>query len=358
MCRPAHGKLRLELYVAVTRFGDAAHSGKKPGSGFGATQANPLRDWIITEASMVKGLLIRQAFFLIDLVLAILLAFVVYKIADRQLERGPVAPPTVDISDSSGAPLKVAKVGPLDEYKGIGSSGLFGSAGDTSVPDVALTEVNTVPPPPTLKLHATAASPDPGDPLSTAIIENSAAPTVQKLSTYYHGQPVTDQLYLVEVYPRKVILENRKEKTKSELAMEDATEEKPQGTSAAMARNQIRRPVQLAQNTANTVSLDRNAVAEELASYDYASVVNTLNPEMAEDGNGNVVGITSSNFSSVPLAKEIGLQNGDVVNTVNGIKIDSDQKLMEIFTKFSNANTFRLGVTRNGSPTMLTFKLE
>ncbi len=307
---------------------------------------------------MVKGLLIRQAFFLIDLVLAVVLAFVVYKIADRQLEREPIASAPVEGIDSTGTALDVAKVGPLDEYQVIGSSGLFGPAGDTTVAVAPSEEVKMEKAPPTLKLHATAASPDPIDPLSTAIIENSAAPTVQKLSTYYHGQPVTDELYLVEVYPRKVILENRTKNTKSELDMEEATEEKSQGTSVAMARNQLRGPVQLAQNTANTVSLDRNAVAEELASYDYADVVNTLNPEMAEDGNGNVTGITSSNFSSVPLAKDIGLQDGDVVNTVNGIKIDSDQKLMEIFTKFSNASTFRLGVTRNGSPTMLTFKLE
>ena len=86
--------------------------------------------------------------------------------------------------------------------------------------------------------------------------------------------------------------------------------------------------------------------------------MSTLNPVMAEDDNGNVTGISSDNFASIPLASQIGLQNGDVVNTVNGIKIDSDQKLMEIFTKFKNSNTFRLGVTRNGTPMMLTFDLE
>ena len=311
---------------------------------------------VVTEESMVKGLLIRQAFFIIDLVLAVLVAFVVYLIADRQLEVdfrtteiGPgVLPP----------PVEVAKVESLNAYDVIGSSGLFGPAGDEATPQEVIPVDPTFElPPPTLRLHATAASLDPGDILSTAIIENSAAQTAQKISTYYHGQPVTEQLYLKEVHPRKVVLENRAKNTLSELEMEDATEKAPQ-TPAVLARGQIREPVQLAQNAADSVALDRNAVAEELASYDYADVVSQLSPEMAEDDKGNVTGITSDNFASLPLASEIGLQNGDVVNTVNGIKIDSDQKLMEIFKKFSNASTFRLGITRNGSPQMLTFKLE
>jgi type II secretory pathway component PulC len=304
---------------------------------------------------MVKGLLIRQAFVIIDLGLALLVAFLVYLIADQQLDSRtpkvlPIEPGEIEPS------IELAKVSPLDAYDMIGTSGLFGPAADEMHPDEAVVpDTVIVPPPPTLRLHATAATVDPEDPISTAIIENSVAQTVQKVSTYYRGQPVTDELVLKEVHPRKVVLHNPVKNSLSELLMPEASEKKP---SAAPALAQLgRQPIQVAEN-AESLSLDRNAVAEELASYDYADVVNTLNPEMAEDANGNVTGITSSNFAAVPLAAEIGLQNGDVINTVNGIKIDSDQKLMEIFTKFSNASTFRLGITRNGSAQMLTFKLE
>jgi type II secretory pathway component PulC len=305
---------------------------------------------------MVKGLLIRQAFVIIDLGLALLVAFLVYLIADQQLKSR--TPKVVPIEKGEIEPsIELAKVSPLDAYDMIGSSGLFGPAGDETPPDEPVVPDEFMePPPPTLRLHATAATFDPEDPISTAIIENSAAQTVQKVSTYYRGQPVTNELVLKEVYPRKVVLHNPVKNSLSELLMPEAGEKTTPGVPALNER-QARQPVQVAQNT-EALSLDRNAVAEELASYDYADVVNTLNPEMAEDENGNVTGITSSNFSAVPLAAEIGLQNGDVINTVNGIKIDSDQKLMEIFTKFSNASTFRLGVTRNGSAQMLTFKLE
>ncbi len=306
---------------------------------------------------MVKGLLIRQAFVIIDLGLALIVAFMVYLIAEQQLEsRAPKFPPAPPPPDKSSA-VELAKLGPQDEYDVIGSSGLFGAAGDMAEPaQTELPPVSMEPPPPTLRLHATAATGGPENPLSTAIIENNAAQNLQKISAYYLGQPVTDELVLKEVYPRKVILENPTKNSLSELVMAEATE-KPSQAVPALGARQPRQPIQTAQNT-DAIALDRNAVAEELATYDYADVVNTLNPEMAEDENGNVTGITSSNFAAVPLAAEVGLQNGDVINTVNGIKIDSDQKLMEIFTKFSNASTFRLGITRNGSPQMLTFKLE
>lgn len=307
---------------------------------------------------MVKGLLIRQAFVIVDLVLALLVAFVVYRIADRQLGID-ARPPDIGPIDQVAPPIEIARVGALDEYDVIGSSGLFGPAGDTAMPaePVPGDEIFE-PPPPTLKLHATAASLDPGDRLATAIIENSAAQTIQKISTYYLGQPVTDQLELKEVHPRKVVLANRAKNSISELLMADPTEKAAQPAAPVLARNQARAPIQPVENAADSTALDRNAVAEELAALDYAEVVNSLNPQMAEDDNGNVTGITSDNFASIPLAAEIGLQNGDVVNTVNGIKIDSDQRLMEIFQKFGNASTFRLGITRNGTPQMLTFKLE
>jgi TPR repeat protein/beta-lactamase regulating signal transducer with metallopeptidase domain len=119
-----------------------------------------------------------------------------------------------------------------------------------------------------------------------------------------------------------------------------------------------KRPLKPIARNEDGVVFDRNQVAQELASYDYADLVDTLDPQIAKGEKSNVTGITSDNFASVPLAREVGLKNGDVINTVNGITIDSDQKLMEIFTKFSNASTFRLGITRNGSPQMLTFNLE
>ena len=308
---------------------------------------------------MVKGLLIRQAFVIIDLSLALLVALFVYLIAERLLRENPVAGGPVGPVEGTTTTFQLPTVGPLSDYASIETSGLFGPAANMAPPAVSTEDkVDVVAPPPTLTLHATAASEEPSDPQATAVIENSAATTVQKVATYYLNQPVTAELSLKEVHPRKVILEDKVAKTVSTLEMRDPTENPAPVTPAALARGPQKRPPSAAAETANAVTLNREEMVQELASYNYADVVTTLNPQMAEDDNGNVVGISSDNFASIPLASQVGLQNGDVVNTINGIKIDSDQKLAEIFEKFSNASSFRLGVTRNGTPMMLTFKLE
>jgi hypothetical protein len=132
----------------------------------------------------------------------------------------------------------------------------------------------------------------------------------------------------------------------------------PPARGTALPRDSAKLPLKPIAKTDDAVVFDRNQLAEASASLDYADVVNNLNPQMAEDENGNVTGITSDNFASFLFAREIGLQNGDVINTINGVQIDSDQKLMEIFQKFAQASTFRLGITRNGEPVVLTFQLQ
>ena len=43
---------------------------------------------------------------------------------------------------------------------------------------------------------------------------------------------------------------------------------------------------------------------------------------------------------------------------VNGVNIDSQERLPEIFTKFQNATKFRLGILRHGKPQTLTISVE
>jgi S1-C subfamily serine protease len=97
---------------------------------------------------------------------------------------------------------------------------------------------------------------------------------------------------------------------------------------------------------------------EEINSYDYSDLMAQLNPQMVEDDKGNITGITSASLSSVPLAKQAGLKDNDVIQAVNGITIDSQEKIGEIATKVGNANTIRLSVLREGKPQMITVKVQ
>jgi type II secretory pathway component PulC len=306
---------------------------------------------------MVKGLVIRQAFMALDLVLALLLVYVIYLIGAKQFEQAPATLSVEELlAGSDDTSLQATKVGPRADYESIVTSRMFGEAGSTpaAVDTPPTEEPRTVQTTAPLKLLGTVAS-FPTDPLATATIQNESLTTPVKVATYYQGRRVMDELYLVEVHPRKVILDNRAKNQREELIMQEV--KAAAGPTLAIAGGLRNRARNLAQ-ASNHVTLNRDDVFQEMQNYDYTDLLATLNPQVAQDEQGNAVGITSDNFAAIPLAQNIGVQNNDVIQTVNGMALDSMDKVYEIAQKLQNANTFRIGVLRNGKPQMLTFKLE
>ena len=303
---------------------------------------------------MVKGLLIRQVFMAVDLSLALLVAFAIYMVSAKILDTSAIAKPQTDDTAVATTPFEVKRVKERGVYDSIVTSGMFGPAGQVGKP---ATEVEgpakEVTAPPTLKLYGTAAS-TPEDPLATAVIENAAAKTLVKVATYYLGQPVTDELSLIEVHPRKVVLLNKAKNERQVLAMADTfMASQPASPAPGLRDNAMR-----AAPAANHPTIQRQEVAQELSSTSYQDLMAQLNPRFSTDEKGNVLGITSDSMSSMPLLAKAGLQDGDTVESVNGMKIRSDQDLVEVFNKFSSEKTIRLGIVRGGAPRLLTVGLE
>ena len=48
-----------------------------------------------------------------------------------------------------------------------------------------------------------------------------------------------------------------------------------------------------------------------------------------------------------PFAK-IGMQNGDVISSINGLEITSPEKALEVYAKLKSASHLSLGLERNG----------
>ncbi|MCC6154355.1 MAG: hypothetical protein IT367_11380 [Candidatus Hydrogenedentes bacterium] len=310
------------------------------------------------ENEMVKGLVIRQGLTAINLLFALGIAYIVYLVVAQQFAGTPAeASPT---SPPESKPLQIKSIGPRSDYDVIAKGRLFGEAGTVTAPP-PLQEPDNKPIVETtanINLLATVAS-TPTDPLATAIIENPSATTPSKASTYYLGQMVTDSLKLIEVHRRRVFLLNTSTQQKETLTMAQM------GSDATMAKGGpiAGRNAKVASaggkdDDKNHVTLERTAVMEELNSYDYADLMAQLNPQIVEDEKGNVTGITSASLTSIPLAKQAGLQDNDVIQAVNGITIDSQEKIGEIAQKVGSANTIRLSVLREGKPQMITIKVQ
>ncbi|HNR32631.1 MAG TPA: type II secretion system protein N [Candidatus Hydrogenedentes bacterium] len=307
---------------------------------------------------MIRGLFIRQIFVLIDLALAAVVVATALAVGMKLFEAPPVMAMPAPSAATAANDASPFQVGDRTRYDTIIERGLFGAAGQfdpaaAAVPEpepeaeVVATSFN-------LRLVGTTAS-SPTDRLASAIILNMDERGASK--TYLLNEAVIQDeargnVTLIEVYPRSVILLNAQEDppTRERLSMDDA---QPGAPAPAL-------PVQTAaaaDGSSNRITINRDEFVQELY-QNYADLVTIIRPEYYRDAAGNVVGLTAQQISQVPLAQKLGLQDGDVLQSINNEQIDSEQKVMELFQRYRNASAFRIGILRNGRPQVITYRLE
>lgn len=104
------------------------------------------------------------------------------------------------------------------------------------------------------------------------------------------------------------------------------------------------------------IGISRQALMSDLMkSY---QELTTLKPEIARDADGKLLGITAQNISSYPVFNRLGFVDGDIVQTVNNEQITSEAHVAELFTKYQNSNSFRIGIIRDGKPKVVTYRLD
>jgi len=81
-------------------------------------------------------------------------------------------------------------------------------------------------------------------------------------------------------------------------------------------------------------------------------------PRIAYDTKGQPVGLTATDIASVPGAGRVGLRNGDIVRSVNGIALTSEAQVLGLVTQLQGAKSLDLSVLRNGEITQITVPLE
>lgn len=329
---------------------------------------------------MVRGLQIRRFFLILDLVLGGLLLFV----AVRNLwMTGPVAGPLGELpGDTEVAASAIAYlpvVEGLSAYEPLRQSGLFGDAGrwnPNAAPPVAeLPKASEEPPVlnTQLRLLGTMAL-YPGQPAAAAFIENTSEQPGAK--GYVVGDTVAEGVTLLEVFPRRVILLNESDGTakKEYLSMEEPGEgeglmaaagpggrAKPGGAPPA-----VRGPgshIRTAKNTgpakpdaSGKIQLNLTEFAKDLE--DNYETLLKVRPVEKRDAKGNFVGLTADNISQYPMAAKLGFQDGDVLQTINGQRIQNEQQVMEIIQQNQDARSFQIGILRGGQPQTFTYNLN
>jgi general secretion pathway protein C len=58
------------------------------------------------------------------------------------------------------------------------------------------------------------------------------------------------------------------------------------------------------------------------------------------------------------LLQQIGLQEGDVLQTVNGLNLYTPQEALQAYQQLQTESTVRINILRNNRPTTLTYELR
>lgn len=299
---------------------------------------------------MIRSLVIRQSFLIVDAALVVLTLATGVLVVMKFLE-APVMPPPAPQAAAIAGDEILKPVPGRETFEPILAARLFGDAGAYDpgaappveappVPEGPVDEITSL----NLRLIGTTST----DALASAIIEDGSMPG--SAAVFKISDTVVENVTLEEVHPRHVIIRNKQNggDKREKLSMDDEKN---------MQQAAVAKPtVPASTGGTDRVSLSRQEMMTDIMT-NYQDLVK-IKPELYRDASGKVVGLTASNISQIPMAQKLGLQDGDVLQTVNNEQIDSEAKIMEMFTKYQNSNAFRIGLIRNGKPKVITYRLD
>jgi general secretion pathway protein C len=196
-----------------------------------------------------------------------------------------------------------------------------------------------------------------------AIIESTGNPPGQAV---YQVGDIVQQVVIVDIRPNCVVLD--RDGRRQELCFQQDTSVAPQQsavlTPGAGQRKAVPPPAPQTDNTGGsgivrvdpgTWRVSRNLILENFANVGSLSSQATITPYFVE---GQQQGFRLSQIRAGGVLQQIGLQEGDVLQKVNGLDIHSPQEALQAYQQLQTESTVRLNVLRNNNPTTLTYELR
>jgi general secretion pathway protein C len=105
----------------------------------------------------------------------------------------------------------------------------------------------------------------------------------------------------------------------------------------------------------NEFNVRRSTVDRILESQ--AELMRTTRIMPHEEG-GRVVGVQLFGVRGNSLLGRLGMQNGDVLNRINGLEIASPDRALEAYSRLRTSDHLTISVTRNGQPVNIDFNIR
>jgi len=286
----------------------------------------------------------RPALIALNLFLLALIAFFGARIASTMVAARLATPPPA--SSTAAAPqVASAAVEPESAYAVIAERDVFnavkreGPEPSSSSAAIKRTDLN-------LKLWGTALAHDPAQ--SFAIIEDQAA---RRQSLYRVGDPVLEVATLARVEWDRVILD--RDGSEEVLAISSA---RPSGKDAAAAGGASATGGERIRKTAdNKFLIDRRELEQTVANINEVFTQARAVPFFE---NGKTVGFRVFAIKPGSVFEKIGLQNGDVINRVNGVELTDPTKAISLFTELQNEGHIAVDLQRNKQAKNFSYEIR
>ena len=104
-----------------------------------------------------------------------------------------------------------------------------------------------------------------------------------------------------------------------------------------------------------TWRVSRDLIMENFANVGSLSSQATVTPYFVQ---GQQQGFRLSQIRTGGFLLQIGLQEGDVLQTVNGLNLYTPQEALQAYQQLQTESTVRINILRNNRPTTLTYELR
>ena len=306
----------------------------------------------------------KRYFWLLYLLLVTVAAALAAQMVNSYISAQLAAPLKPAQTQASRIAGPLAQQAPLTHYEIINKRNIFNATPPSDTPEPPRA---AEPPPPALEVPATPL------PLKLvgimagkqaqaprfAIIESTGSPPGQ--AVYQVGDSV-QQVFIVDILPGCVVLDRGGGQQKLCFEKDTGSAPAPGATprAAAVAPAPASQPgdagaADIVRVDTGTWQVRREKLLENFANVGSLSAQATVTPYFVQ---GQQLGFRLSRLRTGSVLQQIGLQEGDVLQKVNGLDIHTPQEALQAYQQLQTESTVRLSVLRNNSPTTLTYEIR
>lgn len=286
----------------------------------------------------------RPALIALNLLLLTTIAFFAARITNT-LVAARLDPPPAKAAAALAPTVASGAVEPESAYAVIAERDVFNAAkggprsATARATDAKLTDLN-------LKLWGTALAQDPSQ--SFAVIEDQAA---RRQMLYRVGDPILEVATLTRVEWDRVVLTRDGEEEILEISSARASgkDGAPAPGAPAAGGERIRKTAD------NKFLIDRRELENTVANINEVFTQARAVPFFQD---GKTVGFRVFAIKPGSVFEKIGLQNGDVINRVNGVELTDPTKAISLFTELQNEGHIAVDLQRNKQAKSFSYEIR